>query len=628
MSLRRWIVALVLLPLFLIAFQTAGLLLLAATTQRYEADANRALLLYAGVAQLESQLSQTRIEELRYRQTGDRQHAIAAMESRQALDDEFALLDAEAVDEPLLNIQIPEIRRLALMSVAAPDSQNGFAIAQKRFADIAYNLRAQRILRLTELWRITIAVLAATALAGIGLALGLSLLARRFLAQRIERIVQHAAAYAKGDELVETSLVDGNDDIARLDQALHDMARTIADREAKLRVALSDAEAASNAKSTFVATMSHEIRTPLNGILGMIDLLLESPLADREREYAETIRTSSTLLLNIINDILNFSRMSVQDPELEITEFEIEPLVRSVLAVFSAQAKKIDLRLTMDPGLTQGVFGDELRLRQILLNLIGNAVKFTDSGSVHVRVTKEFSSGDGLLVRFAVSDTGVGISKSDIDTIFEPFRQADMSATRRFGGTGLGLSIVRQLVTAMNGEVGVDSVVSKGSTFWFTIPFQYRSYAIPLAVPAAPEAAITATLADEPSLRHERVLVAEDNDINQKVALRMLGRFGLSADLASNGEEAVEAAGRADYDLILMDIQMPKMNGLDATVELRRRQAPGKRRVPIIAMTANAFTEDRDACLINGMDDFLAKPVTLVDLRRVLQRWLPVVEQR
>jgi signal transduction histidine kinase/CheY-like chemotaxis protein len=636
MTLRRWIFTLVLLPLVLIACQSVGLLSLGLATQRYEREVNDASVLYAGVAQLANRLLQVRIETANYRETRDRSYQVSIAYSRQALEDQFSQLASDAAAEPVLAAQIPELRRLAEATLSGSVDVDGFAIAQKRFADIAYGLRAQSLYSLTILWKAAAGLLGAAAVCGLALAIGLAFIAQRYLARRIERVGQHAAAFAGGAKPAELQLVEGSDDIARLDRVLHDMAETIAERETELRGALARAEAASHTKSTFVATMSHEIRTPLNGVIGMTELLLDSPLTERQREYAETIRTSSGLLLGVINDILDFSKMSAESLRLDHAEFAVVPVVRSAMALFTAQvrAKRLDIGVTIDRNVPDRVVGDELRLRQILVNLIGNAVKFTDAGSVQVRVTASADTAVVVPVTVAIADTGVGISEAMREMLFEPFQQADMSSTRRFGGTGLGLSISRHLVTLMKGSIGVESVPGKGSVFSFTIPFERGAAAVmPAAVPAVvvtpaapprpPEELPSARPLNVVEPRTEAILVTEDNEINQRVAIRMLQRLGFNAQTATNGREALEAVRRRHYDLIFMDLQMPTMDGFEAASELRRMEFAGGRRVPIVAMTANALSEDRDACFATGMDDFLAKPVSLEELERVVERWLP-----
>jgi signal transduction histidine kinase/CheY-like chemotaxis protein len=647
MTLRRWILTLVVLPLVLICCQTVGVLFLGATTHRYEEEANRASELYASVAQITTGLLQADADARAFLFTSDQQFADAYRGARPALDYQFSQLSANAAGESSLVVQIPDLRRLAdttfdhLDKVVragqtgpgqarkATDADRGdidrFGIAQKRFADVAYELRAQRLATLEVLWRVTTELLVSATICGLILTIVLSFIAFRYLARRIERVAQHAAAYTAG-EVSDLPAVTGQDEIARLDQTLRTMAETIAERERDLRFALDRAEAASRAKSDFVATMSHEIRTPLNGVIGMSELLLESALSERQRESAETIHASSELLLGVLNDILDFSKIDAGRLSLEYTEIALEPLVRSVAALFAgqAEAKAIEIHTLVDAAVPRTVLGDELRLRQILVNLVGNAVKFTAAGSVTITVGAAAGRKSPIPVTFAIADTGVGIPDEMREILFEPFQQADMSNTRRFGGTGLGLSISRHLVTMMKGTIGVESVLGEGSVFSFTIPFDCPATAVPEpAAEAAPGAAATAVPKAAIAPRSERVLLVEDNEINQRVAVRQLERLGFQPQTAANGREALAAVERSHYDLILMDLQMPVMDGFEATVELRRREGNSGQRVPIVAMTANALDEDREACLAAGMDDHLAKPATLGNLERVIRRWLP-----
>jgi signal transduction histidine kinase/CheY-like chemotaxis protein len=498
-----------------------------------------------------------------------------------------------------------------------------FDVAQKRFGDVAHTLQDQRLMNLTVLWRISAGALAFAAFSGLLLAVGLAVVAHRYVAHRIERVAHRASAFAQGEDVADMPLVGGDDDVSRLDEVLLDMADTIVSRETELRAALKDAQAASLAKSTFVATMSHEMRTPLNGVIGMTDLLLESPLNEQQREFAKTIQTSSNLLLGVINDVLDFSRISSGNLVLERAAFSLEPVLRSVIAICSAQVllkdAPIALTLNIATDVPACVWGDQLRLRQILLNLIGNAVKFTDTGKVTVSVTAARPSPGSALVTFSIADTGIGISDSMLQTLFEPFQQADMSNTRRFGGSGLGLSISRQLAIAMGGRIDVTSTPGHGSEFHLTVTFDEAA-----ATDVAPAKGVAADSQQDErrSGRRERILVAEDNEINQRVAIRLLQRLGFEPDIAPNGAEAVAAVARKPYDLILMDIQMPEMNGLEASQELRRRESENGSRIPIVAMTANVLPEDREACRSAGMDDYVSKPVSLKELKRVVDRWL------
>lgn len=395
------------------------------------------------------------------------------------------------------------------------------------------------------------------------------------------------------------------------------------ERTYELAIAKEHAERASRAKSSFLANMSHEIRTPLNAVIGLTHLLLRDSDDPHQQERLGRITEAARHLLNVINDILDISKIEAEKLELEETDFSTQQVIDETLKMveFKARDKGLALIAEISPDLPPGLHGDPLRVQQILLNFLTNAVKFTERGHVRLRVRVVSRQDSEIMLRCEVEDTGVGIPATIRPRLFKPFEQADDSTTRHFGGTGLGLAICRRLAQKMGGEAGVDSTPGEGSTFWVTLRLQLAKHALIARNSTANndcEAEIRETRSSA------RILLAEDNPLNQEVALDMLAHAGLIADLAEDGQQAVAMASETDYDLILMDIQMPVMNGLEAARTILA--LPGRSTATIVAMTANAFTEDRLACLAAGMVDHLAKPVEPAALHDLLLRWLPATE--
>ncbi len=427
---------------------------------------------------------------------------------------------------------------------------------------------------------------------------------------------------------------EGDDELGILTEGLNSMLDQIQKRDHALEKAKVIAEDANLAKSTFLAQMSHEIRTPMNGVLGMSSLLLNTPLSNKQEKFVNTIQQSGKLLLNVINDILDFSKIEAGKLELDNISFNVRTTIAELLDIFSdpMQQKGLKLTCSIDPAIPSLLIGDSGRLGQIVINLLGNAIKFTKKGEIKIGINLEKQEGISSCLCFRVTDTGIGISPEQKNNIFSAFAQADNSTTRKFGGTGLGLTISKQLVLLMDGTIGVESNLGKGTTFWFTAKFTSGHHDDASTVLDEQKNSSETRMTEKSTPNFQaHILVAEDNETNQMVIEGMLKHLGCTVDLVYNGLEAIKSVTKHSYDLVFMDCQMPDMDGYDATREIRKlekRDAASNKRAglpvrrPIVALTAHTMKGDREKCLTSGMDDYLGKPFERSGLIKMLEKWI------